>query len=40
MNDREVEPKFESSISQGTGDTRKVKRRFSAIEQLIQEVLE
>jgi uncharacterized protein with ParB-like and HNH nuclease domain len=39
MNDREVEPKFESSISQGTGDTRKVKRRFSAIEQLIQEVL-
>ena len=39
MNDRIVEPKFESSISQGTGDTRKVKRRFSAIEQLIQEVL-
>jgi len=39
MNDRDVEPKFESSISQGTGDTRKVKRRFSAIEQLIQEVL-
>ncbi len=39
MNDREVEPRFESSISQGTGDTRKVKRRFSAIEQLIQEVL-
>jgi len=39
MNDREVDPKFESSISQGTGDTRKVKRRFSAIEQLIQEVL-
>ena len=39
MNDREVEPKFESSISQGTGDTRKVKRRFSAIEKLIQEVL-
>lgn len=30
---------FESSISQGTGDSRKVKRRFSAIEQLIQEVL-
>ena len=30
---------FESSISQGTGDTRKVKRRFSAIEQLIQEIL-
>lgn len=39
MNDREVEPKFDSAISQGTGDTRKVKRRFSAIEQLIQEVL-
>jgi uncharacterized protein with ParB-like and HNH nuclease domain len=39
MNDREVEPKFETSISVGTGDTRKVKRRFSAIEQLIQEVL-
>ena len=39
MNDRIVEPRFESSISQGTGDTRKVKRRFSAIEQLIQEVL-
>ena len=33
------EPRFESSISQGTGDTRKVKRRFSAIEKLIQEVL-
>ena len=39
MNDREVDPRFESSISQGTGDTKKVKRRFSAIEQLIQEVL-
>jgi Protein of unknown function DUF262 len=39
MNDREMEPKFELSISQGTGDTKKVKRRFSAIEQLIQEVL-
>jgi len=39
MNDREVKPEFESAISQGTGDTRKVKRRFSAIEQLIQEVL-
>jgi uncharacterized protein with ParB-like and HNH nuclease domain len=39
MNDREVDPKFESSISQGTGDTRKVQRRFSAIEQLIKEVL-
>jgi hypothetical protein len=39
MNDREVEPRFDSAISQGTGDTRKVKRRFSAIEQLIQEVL-
>jgi uncharacterized protein with ParB-like and HNH nuclease domain len=35
MNDRE----FETSVSVGTGDTRKVKRRFSAIEQLIQEVL-
>ncbi len=39
MNDREVDPKFEVSISVGTGDTRKVKRRFGAIEQLIQEVL-
>jgi len=39
MNDRDMEPKFETSISVGTGDTRKVKRRFSAIEQLIQEVL-
>jgi len=39
MNDREVEPRFDSAISQGTGDTRKVKRRFSAIKQLIQEVL-
>ncbi len=39
MNDREIEPKFDSAISQGTGDTKKVKRRFSAIEQLIQEVL-
>ncbi len=39
MNDREVEPRFDSAISQGTGDTRKVKRRFSGIEQLIQEVL-
>ncbi len=39
MNDREIEPRFDSAISQGTGDTRKVKRRFSAIEQLIQEVL-
>ena len=33
------EPRFESAISQGTGDTRKVKRRFSAIEKLIEEVL-
>lgn len=40
MNDREVEPKFELAISQGTGNTRKVKRRFSAIEQLIKEVLQ
>lgn len=39
MNDREVDPKFDASISVGTGDTRKVKRRFGAIEQLIQEVL-
>jgi hypothetical protein len=39
MSDREGDPKFESSISQGTGDTKKVKRRFSAIEQLIREVL-
>jgi uncharacterized protein with ParB-like and HNH nuclease domain len=39
MNARVAEPSFESSISQGTGDTRKVKRRFSAIEQLIEEVL-
>lgn len=39
MNDREVEPRFETSISVGTGDTRKVKRRFNAIEKLIQEVL-
>ena len=39
MNDRITEPRFESAISQGTGDIKKVKRRFSAIEQLIQEVL-
>jgi uncharacterized protein with ParB-like and HNH nuclease domain len=39
MNDRVIEPRFESSVSQGTGDTRKVKRRFSAVEQLINEVL-
>jgi Protein of unknown function DUF262 len=39
MNDRIAEPRFELSISQGTGDTRKVKRRFSAVEQLINEVL-
>jgi len=39
MNDRKTEPRFESAISQGTGDIKKVKRRFSAIEQLIQEVL-
>ncbi len=30
---------FEKAISQGTGDIGKVKRRFSAIEKLIQEVL-
>jgi Protein of unknown function DUF262 len=40
MNDAEIEPRFDISISQGTGDNRKVKRRFSAIENLIQEVLE
>jgi len=39
MNDREEEPRFDSAVSQGTGDIRKVKRRFSAIEKLIQEVL-
>ena len=39
MNDRDIEPRFDSAISQGTGDIRKVKRRFSAIEQLIREVL-
>jgi uncharacterized protein with ParB-like and HNH nuclease domain len=35
MNDRT----FDSAISQGTGDVNKVKRRFSAIEQLIKNVL-
>ncbi len=35
MNDRS----FDSAISQGTGDINKVKRRFSAIEQLIKDVL-
>ncbi len=35
----DTEPRFEASISQGTGDTRKVKRRFSAIEKIIQEAL-
>ncbi|TYQ27462.1 DUF262 domain-containing protein [Pseudanabaena sp. UWO310] len=39
MNDREQDPRFDSAISQGTADTKKVKRRFSAIEELIQEVL-
>jgi Protein of unknown function DUF262 len=42
MNDREPkenEPRFDAAISQGTGDSSKVKRRFSAIEKLIQEVL-
>jgi len=39
MNDREQEPRFDSAVSQGTGDTKKVKCRFSAIEKLIQEVL-
>jgi hypothetical protein len=40
MNSREEEPSFDASISQGTGDLSKVKRRFSAIEELIKEVLE
>ncbi len=35
MNDRE----FEMAISQSTGDVAKIKRRFSRIEQLLQEVL-
>jgi hypothetical protein len=39
MNDRDIEPRFDSAISQGTGDIRKVKRRFSAVEELIKEVL-
>ena len=30
---------FENAVSQGTGDTRKVLRRFSTIETMIQEVL-
>ena len=33
------EREFEKAISQGTGDIGKVKRRFSAIDKLIQEVL-
>lgn len=33
------DPAFHSAISQGTGDIGKVKLRFSAVEQLIQEVL-
>jgi hypothetical protein len=40
MNEREGKPRFDASISQGTGDLSKVKRRFSAIEKLIKEVLE
>ena len=39
MNGQEEEPSFDASISQGTGDLSKVKRRFSAIEKLIKEVL-
>ncbi|NJN97346.1 MAG: DUF262 domain-containing protein [Anaerolineales bacterium] len=35
LNDRE----FDSAISQGTGDIRKVEKRFKAVEQLIAEVL-
>jgi hypothetical protein len=30
---------FEIAISQGTGDISKIRRRFSTIEQLIEEVL-
>lgn len=37
--DIKEEPRFDLAISQGTGDTGKVKRRFGAIEKLIQEVL-
>lgn len=36
MNDRD----FESAISQGTGDIRKVKHRFSSVEKIIKEVLQ
>jgi Protein of unknown function DUF262 len=39
MNDLEKDPRFDAAISQGTGDPNKVKRRFSAIEELIREVL-
>jgi len=39
QNDNDTEPRFDSAISQGTGDIRKVKRRFSAVEELIKEVL-
>lgn len=39
MNDTTAEPRFDMAISQGTGDPRKVRRRFSAIDQLIKEVL-
>jgi uncharacterized protein with ParB-like and HNH nuclease domain len=35
-----VELPFYESISQGTGDPKKVRRRFSAIEKLIKEILE
>jgi hypothetical protein len=40
MNERSEVPSFDASISQGTGDLSKVKRRFSAIEKLIKEILE
>jgi hypothetical protein len=40
MNERKEEPSFEAAISYGTGNLNKVKRRFSAVEKLIKEVLE
>jgi Protein of unknown function DUF262 len=40
MNEKDKEPSFEASISYGTGNLSKVKRRFSAIEELIKEILE
>ena len=39
MNDSTSEPTFISAISQATGDVRNVKRRFSAIEKLIGEII-